>query len=302
MSRPPVIDRYVLYGEQPFAIAPEFVHMEPISVRSALYEWRIAPHAHPGIYQTLLLNRGSGVLTSDGMEAELRPLSLVDLPSNCVHAFRFAPDAEGWVLSIAADLLGDPRIGAFCDVRRATDGPARWTHIPEGEPASSRLQWVLADLHGSLAARGAAGLDNALAGGLAWALALSDDLLRKGAAPHAPASAHDRLARRFRELVEARFREGWSVERYAAELGITGHTLTRICRARFSRAPRELVLDRLLLEAMRLLTYTAASIGRIADELGFTDPAYFARFFKQRSGMTAGTFRRTKAWFARDVW
>ncbi|MDR3400999.1 MAG: helix-turn-helix domain-containing protein, partial [Chthoniobacter sp.] len=62
-------------------------------------------------------------------------------------------------------------------------------------------------------------------------------------------------------------------------------------------APGEVVRDRLLLEAMRSLTYTSAGIGQIAEHLGFADPAYFSRFFKQRVGMTASAFRRDKAWF-----
>jgi AraC family transcriptional regulator, transcriptional activator of pobA len=61
-------------------------------------------------------------------------------------------------------------------------------------------------------------------------------------------------------------------------------------------APGEVVQQRLLLEAMRLLTYTASSIGQIAATLGFADPAYFARFFKARTGHTASSFRESRAW------
>jgi AraC family transcriptional activator of pobA len=62
------------------------------------------------------------------------------------------------------------------------------------------------------------------------------------------------------------------------------------------RAPGEVVRDRILLEAMRSLTYTSAGITQISDHLGFDDPAYFSRFFKQRVGMTASAFRRNNAW------
>ena len=58
-----------------------------------------------------------------------------------------------------------------------------------------------------------------------------------------------------------------------------------------NKAPGDIILDRLLLEAMRYLRHTAASAKQISDQLGFADPAYFARFFKARSGMTTREFR-----------
>jgi methylphosphotriester-DNA--protein-cysteine methyltransferase len=73
-------------------------------------------------------------------------------------------------------------------------------------------------------------------------------------------------------------------------------TLTRACRLAHGRAPGEIALDRLLLEAMRMLTYTSAPVSRVADELGFSDSAYFARFFRGRTGMTASRFRTQRTW------
>jgi AraC family transcriptional activator of pobA len=52
-----------------------------------------------------------------------------------------------------------------------------------------------------------------------------------------------------------------------------------------------LVHDRLLLEARRYLRHTGASSRQISERLGFADPAYFARFFKARTGQTASAWR-----------
>jgi AraC family transcriptional activator of pobA len=51
-----------------------------------------------------------------------------------------------------------------------------------------------------------------------------------------------------------------------------------------------------VLEAMRSLTYSTATVSQIADDLGFADAAYFARLFKARTGTTASEFRSEKAW------
>jgi len=290
------IDRYALFGESPRPIAPEFLHIEPISVRSSLYEWQIAAHAHPGIFQLLLLEAGSGVLVSDGVEVTLVPVSLVALPSGCVHEFHFAPDAEGWVLSIAADLLNDARVGSLCDASRLAAGAMRSAMLEGSGALAGRLSWLLADLAAGLEQGRSGMLANALVAELGMVLALADEELGRAAKARAP-SRRDDLAARFKAQVELHFCDGWSVSRYASALGTTGPTLTRCCREVLLRSPGEVVLDRILLQAMRGLTYSTASVAQIAASLGFADPAYFARFFKARTGMTAGVFRHQRAWF-----
>ena len=58
------------------------------------------------------------------------------------------------------------------------------------------------------------------------------------------------------------------------------------------RAPGALVNERRLLEAKRSLSLTTASVKQIASELGYDDPAYFARSFRRHVGTTASDFRR----------
>ncbi len=102
----------------------------------------------------------------------------------------------------------------------------------------------------------------------------------------------------FRDMVDATYRQGMSIGDYADRLATTTPTLNRACRARLNKAPGEILRERLLLEAMRYLTFTSTSISQIADELGFSDPAYFARFFKHRTGIPASRFRSERGWFA----
>lgn len=87
---------------------------------------------------------------------------------------------------------------------------------------------------------------------------------------------------------------------YARALGTTRATLMRACRAAFGKAPAEMVHDRLALKAMRYLRFTAAGVAQVSDCLGFTDPTYFARFFRNHAGMTASVFRRDHGWVAKE--
>jgi len=50
--------------------------------------------------------------------------------------------------------------------------------------------------------------------------------------------------------------------------------------------------QRLLLEAKRELVYTSMTISQISDQLGFSEPAYFSRFFKRMTGRSLKEFRQ----------
>ena len=300
MDKTQTFSRFSLYGEEDGAIAPEFIHIEPISARSRRYAGVIAPHTHSGIFQLILLEKGSGWLSADGLAARLEPSALVAIPSGCIHAFDFAADAEGWVLSIASALVGELRIGERQPQRGSTFGAAVALASPlEAEPAR-RLSWLLVEMAADFARHGARQRSETTLAALALRLALSDEVLETGAGapamPGAAASRRDRLVQRFRALVDLHFREDWPVPRYAAALGTSPPSLSRACQTVLGRAPGDVVQDRRQLEAMRALTYTAASVKRIASDLGFADPAYFARFFKARTGITASRFRAERAW------
>ncbi|NMW30416.1 helix-turn-helix domain-containing protein, partial [Escherichia fergusonii] len=49
--------------------------------------------------------------------------------------------------------------------------------------------------------------------------------------------------------------------------------------------------ERLILEAKRCLQYTQMTISQIADYLGFSDVAYFSRFFKRHTLLSPKAYR-----------
>ena len=288
MVQPPgPIAEFALYGEDERTIAPEFLHIEPISDRSSLYEWTISPHSHPGIFQLLLVTEGEGTLADGESDVPLAPGMAALVPGGVVHAFRFAPNTQGWVLSVADALLDDPRLAAFGVSALVRGGKA--LRLPLGALAASLMEQLYAR-------RGLP--DAATLAALALVLALAEEAAAaQAAAATGPVDRRLLLVRRFTALVEARYRQHWPVARYAAELGTTPQTLTRACRHVTGKSPGDIALDRLLREAMRALTFTAAGVAQVAEDLGFADPAYFSRFFKSRAGGEPSRFRRERGWF-----
>jgi len=88
-----------------------------------------------------------------------------------------------------------------------------------------------------------------------------------------------RLFKDFSLLVEQNFRKLHSVTDYANRLGLSPKSITKHFQKLGTKKPSQLIKNRILLEAKRLLIYTDKTVKEIAFELGFNDPAYFTRFF-----------------------
>jgi AraC-like DNA-binding protein len=76
-------------------------------------------------------------------------------------------------------------------------------------------------------------------------------------------------------------------------LYVTPNHLNVLSRDMLGRSAGEIIRDRVLLEAKRLLTNAAMTSAQIADELNFQDNSYFNRFFKKYEGVTPEEFRRS---------
>jgi AraC family transcriptional activator of pobA len=96
---------------------------------------------------------------------------------------------------------------------------------------------------------------------------------------------------RFKELLDVNFRKQRSPSFYAAELGIAPNTFTKQCIVHFSRPPSQMIQERVILEAKKLIHLTHKSMKEIAAELHFDDENYFSRYFKKHAGVSASQFR-----------
>ena len=174
-------------------------------------------------------------------------------------------------MSLAHDLLQDPRIAGVFDP--APLGSEASAQILDGDdPRTRRLRWLFGDLAGEREGERSGYLPACLAAQLGLVLALASAAVTDAGGSTGNNGRAEVMAWRFRQLVDTSFRQGWSVNRYASELGTTAPTLTRVCRSVLQRAPGEAVRDRILLEAMRSLTYTSASISQISVSANFGAP------------------------------
>ncbi|WP_153799736.1 AraC family transcriptional regulator [Foetidibacter luteolus] len=103
------------------------------------------------------------------------------------------------------------------------------------------------------------------------------------------------LLRNFRRLIDQYYRTARLPKEYADLLYVTPGHLNALCQDLLDKTAGELIRDRILLEAKRLLTNAEMSITEIAYDLNFKDNSYFTRFFKKYEGVTPEEFRKQLA-------
>jgi AraC-like DNA-binding protein len=109
--------------------------------------------------------------------------------------------------------------------------------------------------------------------------------------PHPPVGAEGRTFARFRRRLEDGHPSSRRVEDYAEEMGCSVRTLTRASLAVTGRTAKQVVDDRVALEARRLLACTTMSVAEVGRHLGFPEPTNFGRFFHREVGVSPGQFR-----------
>lgn len=285
----PVFD---LYGEERQHATLDPIHVESIAARSSLHNWEIRPHRHHGLFQLLWLEQGDAQLVLDDAQCQLRAGSVVMVPQHCVHGFRFARDASGLVLTLAYPMLA----GMVGDLGRQLLGMSAPRVCPLAQAGARaqvrRLLQLLTYEYGRQGAFRTQLLEALVTAVLVFLLRQPEGNGDEGSAWHGPvpsqASAH--LAR-FTAEIERSFSTHAPLSHYASALGLSAAHLNFLCRQYAGRSATTMIHDRLLLEARRNLVYTAMSVREVAEMLGFSDPAYFTRFFKRATGLAPTTFR-----------
>ena len=245
---------------------------------------KIDAHSHRDCVQIILVASGSGTMAVDEIHQAFAAPSILILPTNVVHAFRYTSDVDGWVVSITTNYLNQvlPRAGelheiwyragsVFCDGK---------TSFPDMLSYASRLHEELrvAQLAGRIACE-------------AFLVALLVEALRlcrrhRGGVP-LPRDSKE-IAKRYLELVEVHFADNLTIDQYCSLMHVTSAQLRAACGG---STPLSILHERILAEAKRRLSYTRVAISEIGYSLGFDDPSYFARFFKKKVGESPASYR-----------
>src|SRR6185312_9665766 len=108
-----------------------------------------------------------------------------------------------------------------------------------------------------------------------------------------PSAYNYTLLKNFRRLIEQNFMQLRLPKDYAELLYITPNHLNAMTNDMLGISAGELIRNRVLLEAKRLLINLNLSVAEIAYQLNFNDNSYFTKFFKNNTGLTPEEFRKS---------
>ncbi|MEW2515716.1 helix-turn-helix domain-containing protein [Streptomyces sp. NPDC046870] len=266
-------------GDPPFA-AGSFDAVGPLS------RWG-RPHRHT-FYEIVHVRSGSGTHVVDLARWPVRPPRLAVVLPGQVHHWEGGRGPEGTLALFTDDFLVD-HPGDRAVLRRL--GKRGWFALdPEHDRSVGRLMAELVAEH----RQRAPGHESVLRSLLHVLVVRAARLPRHG--------EDDRGARvlgrsaavseAFARLIARPEAAGWTVRECATRLGVTPGYLTEAVRAATGRPPGRLLIEARVYQAQQLLAHTRLSVRQVAARTGFTDPAYFSRFFRRETGSSPGDFRK----------
>jgi AraC family transcriptional activator of pobA len=247
------------------------------------------PHRHD-YHELIWIKDGSGHHILDGREVPVMPGSLTVIGRGQVHVFERARSVTGAVVRFGDELLHEGRI-ARTDPSWLLAGCGGWgVTVPQGYvDALERVVKILAaETAGPLDAHSADLQRHLLSVLLVWIERWYD---AQRTERRDVDDAGVQLFRRFARVLERDFAGHHDAVHYADALAVPPAALSQALNRVTGRSTKELVTDRVMLEAARLLRFTDRTIGEIAYETGFGDPLYFSRAFKRYNGHAPSAYR-----------
>ncbi|MDQ0471787.1 helix-turn-helix domain-containing protein [Labrys wisconsinensis] len=278
------IPEFFVYGEPARPLDVGFLHVETVMARHTVHFGRVAAHKHPQLAQITFWTCGRGLYRIEEQAWSFSAPAASFVPSDVVHGFTIEPGTDAIVVSIANDALAGIAGHSLLPLETPVFVAGR-AEDPLWRRLAATLELIQAEHAEALA-----GADTVLLPLIA--VALSNLARLRAGAPALAVPAALALATRLRRLVDRHFREDWPVERYVEALGTTRHLLDKAARRAGGRGVKDMVSERRLVEAKRLLLFTIRGIEDIAYEIGFEDAAYFSRFFRHRVGEPPAAWRR----------
>ena len=242
------------------------------------------PHRH-AYHELIWVREGSGRHLIDGDDVDFGPRTLTLIAKGQVHQFQRADHVTAVVARFEDDWLASSRRWLFSGQACS----ALSVPVEDAARFDALLDLLRVELERPAGPESPELRRHLLSAALLWAQRWREGQLEAGGATRSDVQ----LYHQFDEMLERDFATNHDAGHYAAELGVTTGTLSRLLTKLTGSSTKQLILDRLILEAVRLLRFSDLSIKEIADRLGFNDQFAFSKAFKRQRGVAPLDYRAT---------
>lgn len=248
------------------------------------------PHRHN--YQELIwIERGAGHHQIDETHLAIEPNTFYLIAKGQVHFFEEGIELEGKVIRFTDDFLLDHAPTLDWDYRMTLFGHfAVHRSLTIGHPQLSRCQRLMQMMEEEMGGDGFGRIS--LMRHLLSMLLIELERARLERQPDTTTLAPNAdIYQQFLTSLDRDFRQQHHVSHYAEQMAVTPRQLSDICSRFTGKTAKQIIQDRLMLEARRYLQHTNDSVKEIAWKLGYREPSYFSKVFKQTVGVSPNAYK-----------
>jgi AraC family transcriptional regulator, transcriptional activator of pobA len=248
------------------------------------------PHRHNS-YVLVLFTNGSGTHDIDFDTFGIQQGSMFFLQPGQMHHWSLSDDIDGFVVFYSQEMYNlyfrQKTIDAYSFYYSLGNSPEMVLNANEVKDIEPYFYNMLAEYQGNKMMKQDK-IINLLD-------SIHIEIARKYNETHVlEAHSYNVKIRDFNALLENHFLAEKTASFYASQLHITLKHLNRICNETLKKTTTQVITDRIILEAKRMLMDKKSTVSEIASALGFDDYSYFVRLFKKHAGMTPTVFRGFK--------
>jgi AraC-like DNA-binding protein len=248
------------------------------------------PHRHNS-YVLVFFTKGSGTHEIDFDVFTIQSGSMFFLQPGQMHHWDLSDDVEGFVIFYSQEMynlyFGQKTIGDYPFYSSVDNKPEMVFDESESEAILPYFESLILETQ----------INQLLKQDKIMNLLdiIHIEIARKYSETHLhEAHSYNVKIKNFEVLLENNFKIEKAPSFYASQLHITLKHLNRICNEMLQKTTTEVITDRIILEAKRMLMDKKFTVNEIATELGYDDYSYFTRLFKKHTGMTPSFFRVSK--------
>lgn len=276
-----MIYRKQLHGDVVAEALPDFLKV---------YKELKAPHRF-SFYYILLITRGGGAKTIDFEQFDIHPGQIYFTIPGQVHSWNLDSKTEGFVVSFSEKIF-----------RSFISNPFYLEQFPflRGIPKSSVIDLqkehlkdavlIIRSIVNEVKKKDTFSLDQVCL--LLMSLFINISRHHALAVKKLIPEQTQNTLFNFRRLINEYYLYKRLPKDYSALLYVTPNHLNALCRDYLGKSAGQLIRDRIILEAKRLLVNADINISEIAYRLNFKDNSYFTKFFKKSVGLTPEEFRK----------